>query len=192
MKQNKRGVSPVISVILMVAIVVILAATISVLVLDLTEDLNDPAPNVADTTGEFEVGAGSNKQVVRITHVAGESVAVEEIEIIARASGPGANLPTEARLVNLPSKESSRLLNENIEGNDDLIDGSSGSAELIADDGVDVWSSGRTIEFRVGVGGADFRNSVPSYNTANEANELEVVIVHTPSNSILSEQTFTP
>ena len=176
----------------MVAIVVILAATISVLVLDFTEDLNDPAPNVADTTGEFEVGAGSNEQVVRITHVAGESIAIEEIEIITRASGPGANLPTEARLVNLPSIESSRLLNENIEGNDDLIDKSSGSAELIVDDGADVWSSGRTIEFRVRVGGADFRNSVPSYNTVNEANELEVVIVHTPSNSILSEQTFTP
>jgi flagellin-like protein len=57
-KQN-RAATPVIATILMVAIVVVLAATISVLFLGVTEDVNEPAPNVADTTGEFEPGLTS-------------------------------------------------------------------------------------------------------------------------------------
>lgn len=45
-----RGVSPVISVILMVAIVVILVTTASVFIFDSSGGLNEPAPFVADTT----------------------------------------------------------------------------------------------------------------------------------------------
>ena len=53
MSQRERAVTPVISTILVVAIVVILAATVSVALLGITEDLTEPAPLVADTTGEF-------------------------------------------------------------------------------------------------------------------------------------------
>ena len=191
---GNRSVSPVISVILMVAVVVILAATISVIVLDFTEDLGDPGPNVADTTGKFEPEPSGpfqqDNQIVRITHKGGDSVAVEEIEIIVRASGPGDGLPTEARLINLPSTESSRLLDENIDGNDGLISQGFGSAELIVDDGTDVWSAGKTIEFRINTGTADFRDS--AQGEPEEADELEVIVVHNPSNAIISEHTFTP
>lgn len=184
-----RGVSSVISVILMVATVVILAATVSVFALDFGERINQPAPNVVDTTGEFVIDEPSafNNQIVRITHRGGDSVAVEKIEIVVRASGPDVN--TKARLVNLPSASSSRLLNENINKNDDLIDQGFGSAELIVDDGVDSWSAGTTIEFRINTGenGADFREG-----ESPDADELEVIIIHTPSNAIISENTFTP
>jgi len=50
---DRRGVSPVVSTILVVAIVVILAATISVAVFDTTENINEPAPNIAESSGEF-------------------------------------------------------------------------------------------------------------------------------------------
>lgn len=163
----------------MVAIVVILAAVLSAFVLDSTERLNDPAPNVADTTGEFVIDETDaiDNQFVRITHTAGDSVAVEEIEIVVRADAPDDDdFPKEARLIDLPDPPDET-------DPDNIID----------DDiniGFDMWSSGRTIEFRINTGSADFR--IDENNTGPEADELEVLIVHTPSNSILSEHTFTP
>lgn len=183
---NNRGVSSVIGVVLMVGIVVILASVVGVFVLGTTEDINDPAPIVGQTSGEFEPGGGSDQQIVRITHVAGDSVDVENIEIIVRASGPSDDLPTEARLVDLPAE--GQYMTDNINGNSGLIDSGTSTANIIEEDSSNAWSAGKTIEFRVNSGAADFRNSP----TDNEADKLEVIIVHTPSNSIISEYTFTP
>lgn len=78
MNRQDRAATPVVSTILIVAIVIILAATVSVFFLGVTEDINEPAPNVADTTGEFEVGsADSDNQVVQITHIAVDNVNVK-------------------------------------------------------------------------------------------------------------------
>ena len=190
MNQQDRGVTPVISTILMVAIVIILAATVSVYFLGVTEDINEPAPNVADTTGELEVadGTAGSKQVVKITHIAGEDVAVEEIEIVVRASGP--TLDTEARLVDLPTDSffSTAIDSSNIQGDKSLIDeGSSAPNQVIVPADPNTWKSGDTIQFRIATGGADFREG-----ETPDADTLEVIIIHTPSNSIISEHTFTP
>ena len=189
MNQRDRAVTPVISTILMVAIVIVLAATISVFFLGATEDINEPAPNVADTTGEFEVDrpSASDNQIVRITHLAGERVAVEDIEIIVRASGP--DVDTEARLVDLPGDgHFTRSLDDsNIDGNDDLIDQGYQSARIIVVDDSNTWAAGKTIEFRINVGEADFREG-----ESPDADELEVIIVHTLSDAIISENTFSP
>jgi flagellin-like protein len=208
MNRQDRAATPVVSTILIVAIVVILAATVSVFFLGVTEDINEPAPNVADTTGEFEVGsADSDNQVVQITHIAGDNVNVKNIEIIVRASGPGDDLPTGVRLIDLPGDGSfpRALANENIRGLDsqsdsDFIDqlgngpfaGDYDGDQIIVVDDSDTWGAGDTIQFSVsaGDGGADFRD--PPTNPEREANELEVIILHKPSNSILSEHTFTP
>jgi flagellin-like protein len=185
-----RAVSPVISVILMVAIVVILVATASVFIFDSSGGLNEPAPFVADTTGEFEPEADGypTNQIVQITHRGGDSVAVEKVEIIVRASGP--SLDTEARLVDLPATE--RYITDNIQGDSGLISSDSARVpmKIITDDGPNVWSAGDTIQFRINVGEADFRDS--AQGDPNEAEELEVIIIHTPSNAIISENTFTP
>jgi FlaG/FlaF family flagellin (archaellin) len=170
----------------MVAIVVILAAVISVAVLSFTEDLSDPAPIVADTTGEFEIeGDWRGTQIVQITHEAGEDVAVEQIEIVVRATGP--DVDTEARLVNLPA-EGTTFATENLDDPDNLIDnGNVNRNNIIIDDDSNVWAAGDTITFRVNTGTADFREGEDP-----EADELEVLIIHTPSNSILSEHIITP
>ncbi len=185
-----RGVSSVISVILMVATVVILAATVSVFALDFGERINQPAPFAADTTGEFEPETDEfrTNQIVQITHRGGDSVAVEEVEIIVRASGPG--LDTEARLVDLPATD--RYITDNIQGNVGLIDSDSAIVpmEIITDDGPNVWSAGDTIQFRISTGEADFRDPPKSGNP--DADTLEVIIIHTPSDAIISENTFTP
>jgi flagellin-like protein len=182
-----RGVSSVISVILMVAIVVILVATASVFIFGSSGGLNEPAPFVADTTGEFDPEGDGNpytgdNQIVRITHRGGDSVAVEEIEITVRASGP--SLDTEARLVDLPAADTT-IDDKNIEANVDLID-TSDAVQIIQEEDSNVWSAGDTITFRIKTGAADFRNPDP------EADTLEVMIIHTPSNAIISEHTFTP
>jgi flagellin-like protein len=190
MSQQDRGVTPVISTILMVAIVIILAATVSVYFLGVTEDINEPAPNVADTAGEFEVadGTAGNKQVVKITHIAGEDVAVEKIEIVVRASGP--TLDTEARLVDLPTDSffSTAIDSSNIQGDESLIDESSSAPnQVIVPADPNTWKSGDTIRFRIATSGADFREG-----ETPDADTLEVIIIHTPSNSIISEHAFTP
>lgn len=195
MNQQDRAVTPVIATILMLAVVVVLAAAISVSVFDIAEDINEPAPNVADTTGEFRITppdetAGDN-QIVQVTHVAGDNVPVEEIEIIVRAFGPELN--AELRLMNLPS-EGDRLNDAtNFEGDDIVDEGYSPQPKVVVEDTPadnNQWEAGETIQFRISTGGADFRDS--AQGDPNEADELEVVIVHTPSNSILSEHTFSP
>lgn len=188
MDRQNHAVSSVIATILMVAIVVILAAAISVSFFDIAEDLREPAPNVADTTGEFELETSGflTNQLVRVTHQAGDNVAVEEIEIVVRASGP--NLNAESRLVNLPAEDDD-FDPENFENGDPsnlISDGGfvSRNKVIIADDG-NMWSAGDTIQFRINTGSADFRDG-------GNGDTLEVVIIHTPSNAIISEHTFTP
>lgn len=57
---------------------------------------------------------------------------------------------------------------------------------VITSDGIDVWSAGQTITFRINTGTADFRKG-----ETPDADEVEVVIVHTPSGTIISQNTFT-
>ncbi|MFC7078046.1 type IV pilin N-terminal domain-containing protein [Haloarcula halophila] len=190
--EPNRAVSPVISVILMVAIAVILTATISIFVLGFTEDLNDTAPVVGQTSGEFEPGSGSDEQIVRITHVAGDRVNVENIEIIVQASGP--SLDANARLVNLPADShfSNAIDSTNVQG-DDIIDTSNGAPnQVIVPADPNTWTAGDTIQFRIKVGGADFRE--PPDRTGPEADELKITIVYTDteSSAILFEETFRP
>jgi len=177
----------------MVAVVVILSATVSVFVLGVAEDINTPAPNVVDTTGKFELqtDAFQSNQIVRISHVAGDSIPVEEIEIIVRASGP--DVDTKVRLVDLPAEDWS-IDASNMKGDKDLIDSTSrtpGGAKIqnqvIVSGDSNVWSVGDTIQFRIKTGEADFRDG-----GTPDADKLEVVIVHTESNSIVSENTFIP
>lgn len=173
----------------MVAIAIVLAATISVFVLDYTDEFSDPAPTVGQTSSEFIPGA--DEQKVRVTHIAGDSVRVENIEIVVRASGPGVD--AEARLVNLPSDDTT-LDGQNLKDPKNLISESGDPRVVVEDVPADdnVWDAGDTIQFAINVGGADFREPPESGNPA--ADELEVTIVYTgaESSAILFEETFRP
>ena len=191
MSQEDRAVTPVVSTILMVVLVVILAATTSVAFFTFTENINEPAPIVGDTTGEFEAGGELDQQLVRIKHIAGEDIAVEDLEIIVRVSGP--SLDTEARLVDLPTDSffSTAIDSSNIQGDDSIIDTrSSAPNQIIVPADSNMWTAGDTIQFRISVSGADFRD--PPKGNNPKADQLEVIIVHTPSNAIISENTFRP
>ena len=147
MNQQERAVTPVIAIILMVAVLFVLAAAISVSFFGVAEDINDPAPNVADTTGEFEVGTDRDEQIVQITHLAGDNVDVENIEIVVRASMTFVD-DRESRLVDLPANF--RFMTENING-DNLIDSdvSVTDARIIHEEDSNVWKAGDTIQFGI-------------------------------------------
>lgn len=79
---NNRSVSPVISVILLVAVTVVLGTTISLFALQVVEGLSDPAPN-ADFEIEpryFDDGVPKNDSVA-ITHVGGDRLERERLEV---------------------------------------------------------------------------------------------------------------
>lgn len=191
MFDQDRAVSPVISTILLVAVVVVLAATISPFVLEVTENVQDPAPNVAQSSGEFVAGAGDADQVVRITHLAGDTIEAESIEIVLRA--PEQN--EQIRLVDLPGDGFFSFTpdDDNIQGstdladNTDVIDQGSGASDvnkgpIYTDADDQQWTAGETIAIELAVGGWDFRTS--NYN------QLEVAVIHTDSESILIEKQF--
>ncbi|WP_436901905.1 type IV pilin [Halovenus halobia] len=81
------AVSPVIGVILMVAITVILAAVIATFVLGLGEQVSDTAPNANfqfDYNDSVSVGANEN---VTITHTSGPAIEASTLSV----GGPGVN-----------------------------------------------------------------------------------------------------
>ncbi|WP_255198415.1 type IV pilin [Halorarius litoreus] len=79
---DEDAVSPVIGVILMVAITVILAAVIGTFVLGLGENVQDSAPQANfqfEYSGDFSTGSG----VIDITHTGGEDIAKSTVSVQA-------------------------------------------------------------------------------------------------------------
>lgn len=86
--ETDRGVSPVIGVILMVAITVILAAVIGTFVLDIGGSLSESAPSATfeteqppATTSEMDALSNSDSELVNVTYTGGEEVLKENINI---------------------------------------------------------------------------------------------------------------
>lgn len=90
-KKTERAVSPVIGVILMVAITVILAAVIGVFVLGLGDELGEAAPsNSLDVEGEITWDDTDNRAEVAdvtITHSNGDSFDAEDVRVVIREDG---------------------------------------------------------------------------------------------------------
>ena len=74
-----RAVSPVIGVILMVAITVILAAVIGTFVLGLGDQVSESAPQ-AQFTFDFSEN-GSNPEVLTVTHDGGDSIEADQLSL---------------------------------------------------------------------------------------------------------------
>lgn len=80
--RDDKAVSPVIGVILMVAITVILAAVIGTFVLGLGDQVQDTAPNA---NFAFDYDAGNNS--LDIAHEGGDGVAVPQLDTVADDGG---------------------------------------------------------------------------------------------------------
>jgi len=85
-----RAVSPVIGVILMVAITVILAAVIGTFVLGLGDQVSESAPQASfsfdfnDVDGD---GFGTNTDYVNVTHEGGETLEANNINVTGETGG---------------------------------------------------------------------------------------------------------
>lgn len=75
---NERGVSPVIGVILMVAITVILAAVIGAFVLDLGSSVSNTAPQASISVDEVN----ANDNTIVLQHSGGDTIEWSDTEII--------------------------------------------------------------------------------------------------------------
>jgi FlaG/FlaF family flagellin (archaellin) len=165
----------------MVAVVVILASIISVFALGFTGDANQPGPVVSQSSGELVRDiSGGNDQIVRLTHVAGDNLDVSTLEIAVDATDACGK---QSRLVNLPdnavgSTKASEL--ESIEGADIFDDDSPDGGQLdTSADGT--WSAGETATFRL----------ASTECKLNGGDAITVRVVHTPTNSVVIEQTLT-
>lgn len=91
---DDRAVSPVIGVILMVAITVVLAAVVGTFVFGVGERPNDPPPRIAFTVadapeelvfeGPSQNGNLSQQKVLTIAHDGGESIDTDRLRIVLR------------------------------------------------------------------------------------------------------------
>ncbi|MFB6189522.1 MAG: type IV pilin [Halapricum sp.] len=95
--RDERSVSPVISVILMVAVTVILAATIAVFVLGVGENVSETAPQ-ASFSFEYKPSSGdfSGRSTVgplKIIHDGGDPIRARELYIRGQCGTDGTGLP---------------------------------------------------------------------------------------------------
>jgi len=174
-------VSPVIGVILMVAITVILAALVGTLVLGLGDKTGQSGPTISVSAEPLEaaVTGSSDDQIVALTHENGDPVEAASLEIVVVLEETGAR----TRLVDLPVT-SDKIASSNIEG-DDLLSMSDDTEGAISDDTPDTdgeWSAGETIRFRV-------KKSDDGYSM-NPGDEVTVRIIHTESDKVLVDRTL--
>ncbi|ELY42561.1 type IV pilin [Natronorubrum sulfidifaciens] len=78
--EDERAVSPVIGVILMVAITVILAAVIAAFVLDIG-DLDDSAPQA-----QYDWESNSTNNMTEITHTSGDDIDLNDVSVTIEAT----------------------------------------------------------------------------------------------------------
>ena len=94
-RPDDRGVSKVVGVVLMVAIVIALASTVAVMVTGFGGFLNDPAPqaafeftyheNVDNPQERFDEGIDSGAtEVVVVEHIGGDGIDPDAVEVLTR------------------------------------------------------------------------------------------------------------
>jgi FlaG/FlaF family flagellin (archaellin) len=179
---DRRAVTPVVGVVLLVGCTLLLAATVSVAAVGVAGDLTTPVPTVSQASGEYDryaAGGGRyTEQVIRITHVAGDTLTVADIELVVDASDACGKV---GRLVNLPVEgDDPRPTSRYVRG-DDIFDNSANSVEGpigtgdVDDDGE--WSAGETAQFRLSTAECPLA----------PGEEVTVRVVHVPTESVVIE-----
>jgi len=85
-QNDDRAVSPVIGVILMVAITVILAAVVGTFVLGLGDSLGDSTPQASFTIDNVDADAGANG-TIEVTKTGGQDIAFDDLRIVVDDGG---------------------------------------------------------------------------------------------------------
>jgi len=177
---SDRALSPVVGVVLLVGLTLLLAATVSVTALSYGDELTEPAPTVAQSSGTYDryaAGGGRyDEQVVRITHEGGDTLTVADFELVVDASDACGKT---GRLVNLPAEgDDPRPTSEYVRGDDvfdnaaDSVEGPIGTGD-VDDDGE--WSAGETAQFRLATRAC----------SVGRGETFTVRVVHTPTDTVV-------
>ncbi|WP_435332927.1 type IV pilin N-terminal domain-containing protein [Haloarchaeobius sp. TZWWS8] len=160
---GERGVSSVVSTVLLVGVVLIMAVTTTVYALNFTDEKREPSPQMHATMDP--VSASDGALVVETS--GGDPLEMTNLEVVIRSDQAGGQV----RLVDLPGSGGS-LDASNMEGNTSMVDGSSASGELTAAGGAD------------GMLTAGDRLAV-NLTAVDQGDRVTVLIVHTPTNSVI-------
>ncbi|OYR55263.1 hypothetical protein DJ73_02625 [Halorubrum sp. Ea1] len=178
MVSSLRAVSSVIATILMVAIVVVLAATISAFALGFADEAIQPAPIVGQSSGELVTQDGNAGGKVRITHIAGDTLSASNLEIAVNAREACGK---SGRLVNLPASGGDPVPTSEYVRGDDIFDNSYNSVSGPIGEADGQWQAGETVTFRL----------ASSECELNSGERITVRVVHMPTNSVVIEQPLT-
>ena len=162
---NGRAVSPVVAVILMVAVTVILAGTVSVFALGFIEDIREPSPTLA-VEAEFEAREDIEPHWrFTITHISGDNIDAENLEI---------------RLVDNLGGKAERVYPRSFSVGKTIRMGLWGSPNRANET-----SCVSLPETAPGV----TNDQLDGYRDSKHANEVRVVVVHQPSRSVMDQVT---
>jgi len=172
--RHNRGVSSVISTILMVAIVVLIAIPAGIYAFQVAEPGREPAPTVKRTDASMTPDGGVDTQTVSVTHGGGDTVDMENVEVVVRIEETGES----ARIVDLPTPET-ELSSSNVTGDSIVNTSYDVSGTPLSTDATDgEWSVDEEVRFQVE------SSSISADDT------VVVTIVHTETNSVLGEERF--
>ncbi|WP_336337016.1 type IV pilin [Haloarcula brevis] len=165
----RRGVSPVVGVVLVLSITVLLAATVGGVALHAVGESDRRTPVVARSTGQFVTGpsSGCGANTVTVRHAGGDSVPADELEVAVALPDAA------ARLVDLPVPGTALAANNTDDPDNVVYDYCVGG--VIADGG-QPWTAGRAISFQLNAGGG----------TVEPGDTIDVRVVHAPSNGVLA------
>jgi flagellin-like protein len=177
---DERAVTPVVGVVLLVGVTVVLASAVGAFALGFTDGVAERGPSIrttAEPLSAYDPGAGQGQEV-RITHEAGDPVAVEHLAIVVAV--PSAD--TRSRLVGFPVS-SDKLAAANIDGPDFFDERHGETVGAISTDTPDTdgrWSAGDTVGFRITSGDVEL----------DPGDRVEVRLVHVPSGTVFVAETL--
>ena len=181
MSNRSRAVSSVVSTILLVAVVVVLAATVSVFALGVTEEIRSPPPTVSDSSAEYLTGSTTcDTDIVRLTHAAGDAVDLSETRTVVRLPDSGG---TEATITGFPTDGSTLDADEHDDPDNILYSGGCVGGEADGGSGGSGrWSVGTSFSFKLNSGGGT--------GDIDPGDTIEVLVVHDPSNAVVVEHSI--
>jgi flagellin-like protein len=173
----ERGQSEVLGEVLLVGVAIVVAAVLSLGALGFGEEVDDPAPTIAESSGELRAFQdGSDEQRVRIYHEAGDPVRSENVEIAVDASDACGK---RGRIVDLPTKI---LTAENLRGDAVMFDQSGAGFEGALE--TERFTAGDRIDFRL-------KKAEGDGCVLDPGDRITVRVVHTPSGAVLIEERLT-
>jgi FlaG/FlaF family flagellin (archaellin) len=156
----------------------VIAGGSSLLVFD---QINQPAPIVGQSSGELVPQAGNTDGIIRITHVAGDTIQMSNVEVVVDASDA---CREQGRLVDLPVPSGGNNIDQsNIEGADIFDQRGYGSDGVPGPNAIHKaeYAPGDEIAFRITGGPCPI----------TQGDEITVRVVHTQTSSVIIEETLT-